>query len=334
MIVKPSSTRQTTSTPDEGGDGQAFEHVSVLLAEAVDALQLQPGDTVIDVTIGGGGHSSVILQSIGSEGHLIGFDQDAMAIDHVKETLGTQYPEQLTLIHDNFSNVRKYEAQFGTRPSVSAVLLDLGVSYAQIRSTGRGFSFTRPDDPLDMRMDQRGSTTVEHIVNSASHEDLTIILKEYGEEPYSRRIAQAIVSRREEQPLSTVGDLLECVARGYRGKKKPKRHMATKTFQALRIAVNQELERLPSMLHDAVSILSSGGRLAVITFHSLEDRIVKHTFRTAARDCICEPEIPICVCTHKASVKRITKKPILPTEEELTRNPKSRSAKLRIIEKL
>lgn len=310
-------------------------HTPVLLNEAVDALQLQPGHVIIDGTIGGGGHAREILTRISPQGVLIGFDQDRDAIEHVRATLGQDYDqEHLILIHDNFINLPIYERQFRPYSTVNGVLLDLGVSFHQIRAEGRGFSFQKPEEPLDMRMDERSSTTAQHLINSLSQPDLTQLLRDYGEEPNAQRIAHYIVEQRKQKPLQTTGDLLECIYQGYAGKSKPASHIATRTFQALRIAVNKELEYLPTMLAQAITTLSPGGIFAVITFHSLEDRIVKRFFKKASLDCICPLEFPECRCEHRATIRRITKRPIRPSESEVQFNPKSRSALLRVIEKI
>lgn len=310
-------------------------HTPVLLDETVDALQLHPGDVVIDGTVGGGGHTAEILKRVSPNGVVIGFDQDQAAINYVQTTLGQIYSrKQLHLIHDNFNNLPDYERELRTYPAIHAILLDLGISLHQVRSHGRGFSFQATDDPLDMRMDERSSITAAHLLNSLSQQELELLIRENGEEPHAKRIAQAIVQRRVETPLTTVHDLRECIYEAYAGKAKPQSHIATRTFQALRIAVNHELEYLPHMLETAIATLSSGGRLAVITFHSLEDRIVKRYFREASLDCICPVELPECRCQHTATIRRITRKPIRPSATELSLNPKARSAQLRVVEKI
>lgn len=323
--LKPTMTH--TKEPDY--------HTPVLLDETVDALQLHPGNIVIDGTIGGGGHAGEILKRISPNGVLIGFDQDRAAIDYVQTTLGHKYSrERLHLIHDNVRNLPEYERELHAYPAIHAILLDLGISLHQVRSHGRGFSFQATEDPLDMRMDERSSTTAAHLLNSLSQHELEQLIRENGEEPHAKRIAQAIVQRRTEQPLATVHDLRECIYEAYAGKAKPQSHIATRTFQAFRIAVNHELDFLPHMLENALARLSSGGRLAVITFHSLEDRIVKRYFREASIDCICPVELPECRCQHTATVRRITRKPIRPSVAECTINPKARSAQLRVVEKI
>lgn len=309
-------------------------HTPVLLHEAVDGLHLQPGATVIDGTLGGGGHARALLERIMPGGHLIGFDRDQDAINHIQATLGTQYGlDQLTLIHDTYYSLNQH-ARSLSLTTVHAILLDLGISFHQIRDAGRGFSFQAVNEPLDMRMDVRQDLTATYLLNSYSERQLADIIHNYGEDPHARRIARNIVTQRQQQPLTIVQDLLNCVERAYRGSRKPKSHMATRTFQAIRIAVNDELDKLADVITDAISILTPGGYLAVITFHSLEDRIVKQTFKTAAQECICPPEFPECRCTHQATIQIVTKKPIIPSEQELINNPNARSAKLRIAKKI
>lgn len=293
------------------------------------ALQLQPGMTVIDGTLGGGGHARAILEQIQPNGTLIGFDQDQMAVEHIQQTLGKRYSaKQLIVIHDNFKNVLSYCQK------ADAILLDLGVSLRQLKQPGRGFSFRMPDDPLDMRMDQRIKRTAADLINTLSLNDLTQLLRDYGEEPKARIIARRIIEERDLEPLHQVKDLLRPIYQVYPLGRYSVQQAATRTFQALRIAVNNELQLLPQALTDLISILRSGGRLAVITFHSLEDRLVKQTFRAAARTCVCPPDFPECRCTTTPSIRLITKHVIIPTASEVQRNPQAHSAKLRVIEKL
>lgn len=311
-------------------------HQPVLLQETIKLLQLQPGDTVLDGTIGGGGHARAILEHITPGGRLFGFDRDAEAISHVQKTLLPDYAQsdELTLIHDNFSHFTNYSSQYPQLQSLQAVILDLGVSWHQLDTTGRGFSFQRPNDPLDMRMDTRQPFTAAELLNTASEVELTELLRTYGEEPNARRIARHICTQRQQAPLRIIDDVLRCVALGYRGRSKPRTHMATRTLQAIRIAVNEELALLPAAIENFITRLSSSGRLAVITFQPLEERIVKQAFRLAAQGCICPSELPICVCQQTPQAKIITRRPIFPSEEEIQANPKARSAKLRVIEKL
>ena len=310
-------------------------HIPVLMDQTLDALQLRPGRVIIDGTVGGGGHAQAILQRILPGGTLIGFDRDRDAIDHAEAGWKQSFaPDQCVLIHDSTAEILQYAERLQEYPAIHGAMLDLGISSHHLEGSQRGFSFQQSEEPLDMRMDTRTERTAAHLLNTVSEADLTTLLREYGEEPNARRIARAVVEQRNAQPLATVQDLVECVAKGYRGKSKPKSHMATRTFQALRIAVNRELEQLPDMLRAVMSLLSPGARLAVITFHSLEDRIVKHTFKDMVTDCICPPEFPECRCDHPAIAKLITKKPIPPTPHEVEVNPRARSAKLRCLEKL
>lgn len=302
-------------------------HTPVLREEVLTALNLKPGQTILDGTLGGGGHARAILERIGPTGTVIGFDQDASAIQEVTTTLGRDYPQQLIVIHANVRQWRDYVTQQPVLQHVTGALLDLGISAHQLIEPGRGFSFNAVADPLDMRMDQRQSITAAAIANTWSLNQLTNLLRNYGEEPRARSIAQAIVQQRELQPLATVGDLLKAI-----GPKSGRGYPPARTFQAFRIAVNDELGLLPQLLTDIISLLTPGSRFAVITFHSLEDRIVKQTFAFAAKGCICPPTAPACVCDHVPSIKLITKKPICPSDNEITHNSKARSAKLRVIE--
>lgn len=301
-------------------------HVPVLRSEVVELLQPHPRDTIVDGTLGGGGHATILLQRIQPGGTLIGFDQDVVAIRHIKTTLGQEYgSNQLIVIHDNFRHLRQYCTQ------ANAILLDLGVSSYQLSAGERGFSFRAVTEPLDLRMDIRQAQTGAELLNELSEEALSDIFRDYGEVRRARHLAEVIVRRRLAQPMRTVQDLLDCVAEVYR---QPNSQILAPIWQALRIAVNAELDLLPAALSDAISILSSGGRLAVITFHSLEDRIVKHHFQELVVGCTCPPELPVCVCQRQPTIKLITRKPVVPSSEEIAINPKSRSAKLRVIEKI
>ncbi|MBI2415203.1 MAG: 16S rRNA (cytosine(1402)-N(4))-methyltransferase RsmH [Candidatus Kerfeldbacteria bacterium] len=306
-------------------------HIPVLLNQVVDQLRLRPGMIVLDGTIGGGGHARSILERIVPGGQLIGFDQDVVAIHQIQSTLGKQYtPAQLFLIHDNVRRVRQYVHR------LDAAVLDLGVSAHQLATPGRGFSFQHPADPLDMRMDQRHPITAADLLRDLSISAIGQLLRNYGEEPRAQVIARAIGQQRQLAPIRTVADLLTCVAAAYGSSDRriKGKHVATRTWQALRIAVNEELILLPELLRDCIDLLTSGGRLAVIAFHSLEDRIVKQQFVQASKNCLCPPELPECRCDHRASIRLITTKPIQPTSAEVATNPKARSAKLRVIEKL
>lgn len=301
-------------------------HVPVLRSEVVELLRPHPRDTIIDGTLGGGGHASELLKRIQPGGRLIGFDQDAAAIKEIAATLGQEYgSKQLLVIHDNFRHLRQYCTQ------ANAILLDLGVSSYQLSAGERGFSFRASAEALDLRMDIRQAQTGADVLNQFTGTKLASVFREYGEVRRADHLARVIVQRRLLHPILTVQDLLDCVAEVYRH---PTSDILAPIWQALRIAVNAELELLPQALSDAISILSPGGRLGVITFHSLEDRIVKHYFQALLVGCICPPEIPVCVCNRTPTIKLVTRKPIVPSAEEIKANPKSRSAKLRVIEKI
>ncbi|HEX8974429.1 MAG TPA: 16S rRNA (cytosine(1402)-N(4))-methyltransferase RsmH [Patescibacteria group bacterium] len=312
-------------------------HKTVLLKETIEALDLKPGMIVVDATLGGGGHSLEVLRKIGEKGKLIAFDRDVDAIRRFEKRLevgaaGVFGKENVHIFHDNYSVLKDSLASIGIS-SVDAILADLGISSDQLADEQRGMSF-QSDAPLDMRMDQTKGITASGVVNTYAEQELARILKEYGDEQYARAIAKNIVAEREKAPFESTSQLVALIERSvppaYRHKKI---HFATKTFQALRIEVNQELESLKSFLFQAVEILKPGGRLAIITFHSGEDALVKHTLRENARGCICPPEFPVCQCGRKPLVEIITRRPIVPSEDEVVENPRSRSAKLRVVRK-
>lgn len=317
------------------------KHASVLLKEVVEGLSLRPGMVVVDATLGGGGHTRALLEHILPGGKLVAIDADTQALDRfevraqsdvfLKQALADT---SLALVHGNYSAIVETLGDAGSE-HVDAVLADLGFSSDQIEDGERGFSFQK-DGPLDMRLDQTTDLTAEKIVNTCTEKEIEQFLYKYGEESEARRIAEAIVTEREKRPLRTTHDLAALIERVYpRGKRyRLKIHPATKTFQALRIAVNQEGEHLVTFLSQAVKCLNVGGRLAVITFHSGEDRIVKQFFRDASQGCICPPNFPVCRCEQTPTIRLITRKPIVPSEQERHTNPRARSAKLRIIEKL
>jgi len=309
-----------------------MEHTPVLLPPVVTGLALRPGATCIDATLGGGGHAEALLRVTGPDGRLLGLDADAEAIARVRRRLAA-YADRVTLIRANFRELAAVATANGFT-AVDAILLDLGVSSYQLDSAARGFSFLAAG-PLDMRMDLHSDLTAAEIVNEWPQAELANVIYRYGEETHSRRIARAIVAAR---PLRTTAELAEVIARAAGGRAEWGRtHPATKTFQALRIAVNDELGALEAALPQARDCLATGGRVAVIAFHSLEDRIVKQFMQREARDCVCPPDLAlagICRCGHKASLRIITRKPISPDEDEVIANPRSRSAKLRIAERL
>lgn len=308
-----------------------YTHKPVLLQECIQALQIRPDGIYVDGTLGRAGHSAEIAKRLTS-GRLLCIDQDQSAIDAAKVRLAP-WMDHVTLIHDNFSNLAQVLEQSGVRAQVDGMLFDLGVSSPQLDDAARGFSYMH-DAPLDMRMDTRAPLTAYEIVNTWSGEELRRILYEYGEERYAPAIAKAIVRSREIAPIRTTLELVEII----RGAMPPaalreKQHPAKRSFQAIRIAVNGELDVLPPMLEAAVDGLKPGGRLAVITFHSLEDRLVKRTLADMAKGCTCPPEFPVCVCGKKPRVKLVNRKPVVSGPEELEENPRARSAKLRVAEK-
>lgn len=309
----------------------AYNHIPVLLQESLDALQIREDAVIVDGTLGRAGHAQSIVQRL-TAGRLIGIDRDSSALEAARERLAP-WQDRVTLLHGNFADLSALLGQAGVS-AVDGLLFDLGVSSPQLDDAGRGFSY-RQDAPLDMRMDLSASLTAREIVNTWSAEELRRILYEYGEERYAPRIAQAIVRSRETSPIETTLQLVDIIRSAMPGAAlREKQHPAKRSFQALRIAVNGELDALPPMLSDAADLLTPGGRLAVITFHSLEDRIVKQTMRELARGCICPPEFPVCVCGRKPTLRLVTRKPILPSAEEIAANPRARSARLRVAEKL
>ena len=308
-----------------------FSHRSVLLTETVDSLMLKPGGTYLDGTIGGGGHSLEILERLSGNCRLIGTDQDDEAIEAAKERLKA-YAESVNIVRSNYVSFREVLCSLDVE-LLDGILLDLGVSSHQLDDPERGFSY-REDAPLDMRMDRRNERTAADIVNYASEAELYRIIRDYGEDPFAKNIAKHIVKAREEAPVLTTLQLAECIKQAIPAKIRAKGgHPAKQTFQALRIELNGELDVLKESLGNMIDALKPGGRFAVITFHSLEDRIVKQAFREAENPCTCPPDFPVCVCGKVSKGKVITRKPVLPSEEELKENRRSASAKLRVFEK-
>jgi len=303
-----------------------YTHKSVLYQEVVAALRPAPGKRFIDGTVGGGGHAWRILATSFPDGQLLGMDADPAALQVARDRLAAFGP-RVTFVQSNFVRLEEIAKQSGFYPA-HGVLLDLGISSMQLIDATRGFSFQH-DGPLDMRMNPDLQRTAANLVNDLPTKELADLIWHYGEERYARRIARAIVAAR---PLTTTGELAQIVARAVG--RRERIHPATRTFQALRIAVNDELSALETVLPQAVRVLAPGGRLAVISFHSLEDRLVKNFFRQESRDCICPPKMPVCSCQHKASLKIVTRHPMVPSDREKARNPRSRSAKLRVAEKL
>lgn len=309
-----------------------FSHVPVLLNEVIENLNIKEDGIYFDGTLGGGGHSGEILKRLGPSGRLIATDQDREAIESTRERL-KEFGDKLTIVKDNFVNIDAVLKNLGVK-EVDGILLDLGVSSYQLDNKDRGFSY-REDAPLDMRMDKDSGKTAEDIVNDYTAEELTRIIREYGEDPLAAKIARTIVAAREKERIKTTFQLNEIIRSALPEKVKRKvGHPAKQTYQAIRIELNHELEVLEQSLDKMIDLLAPGGRLCIITFHSLEDRIVKNTFRNAMNPCICPPEFPVCVCGRKSKGNIITRKPIAPGEEELKVNPRSKSSKLRVFEKL
>ncbi|MDP2624986.1 MAG: 16S rRNA (cytosine(1402)-N(4))-methyltransferase RsmH [Candidatus Peregrinibacteria bacterium] len=308
----------------------SFEHQSVLLPETIQFLTLKSGAKVLDGTFGLGGHAKSILECIGSTGKYYAFDLDKENLEEAKKRL-KDYDSQLTTFHDNFAHCQNRLESVGVT-HVDAILLDLGLSSPHVDDAVRGFSVLK-EGPLDMRFDRSQGETAADIVNHWSYEDLRQIFYEYGEEKYAPKIARLIIEQRDSQPFETTSDLVDLIGTIMKSSG-DQRRTATRVFQALRIAVNEELTVLEETLPIMLSLLAPKGRMVVISYHSLEDRIVKHAFKEVARSCVCPRELPRCECSGKASYKILTKKPITSSETELVDNPRSRSAKLRVIERL
>lgn len=308
-----------------------FHHISVLLDECIDALNIRPDGIYVDGTLGGAGHSSQIAKRL-TTGRLIGIDRDPVALKAAGERLAP-YKDRVTLVHSNFCEVASVLQQLEIS-GVDGILLDLGVSSPQLDDGARGFSYMA-DAPLDMRMNNEDALSAYEVVNQWSQEELKRILYDYGEERYAPQIAGAICRRRVEKPIETTLELVDVIRSAMPAAAlREKQHPAKRSFQAIRIAVNDELGSVEKVMRDAIKCLNSGGRLAIITFHSLEDRIVKNGMADAAKGCTCPPNFPVCVCGKKPQAKQITRKPIVSGQEELDRNPRARSAKLRVCEKL
>jgi 16S rRNA (cytosine1402-N4)-methyltransferase len=315
---------------------QEARHLPVLLDEVLEHLAPRPGGRYLDGTVGLGGHSRAILERTGGEARVLGLDRDEQALALARENLAG-FGGAAHLAHASYSGFREALAEAGW-DAVDGALLDLGVSSLQLDAPERGFSFAA-DGPLDMRMDPSGDLgleSAEGLVNRADLEELKQIIGRLGEEPMGGRIARAIVEERDREPITTTGRLAEIVAGAYPAARRAKsrRHPATKTFQALRMAVNRELDELQEFLDGVTEYVNQAGRIVIISFHSLEDRVVKHRFRDMARECVCPSWQPVCTCDGQAVLRVLTKKPVLPGEEEVARNPRARSAKLRAAEKL
>lgn len=307
-----------------------FAHKSVLLEETIEGLNVKPDGIYVDGTLGGAGHSFEIVKRLSDKGRLIGIDQDEAAIKTATERIGSN--SQVTIVRSNYCDMIKVLNDLGI-DGVDGILLDLGVSSYQLDTVERGFSY-RYDTELDMRMDQRQTLTAKDIVNQYSEKELFRIIRDYGEEQFAQNIAKHIVQYRQDKEIETTFELNEIIKASIPAKKRQNGHPSKKTFQAIRIECNRELEVLKTSLEGMIDILKPGGRLAIITFHSLEDRIVKVAFKNAENPCTCPPEFPVCVCGKKSKGKQTTRKPILPSDEEMEVNSRAKSAKLRVFEKI
>ena len=309
-----------------------FNHTSVLLNESIEGLNIKPEGIYVDGTLGGAGHASVVAGRLTGKGRLIGIDQDEAAIEAATARL-EPFKEHVTIVRDNYRNTPAVLRQLQI-DGIDGMLLDLGVSSYQLDNEERGFSY-RYDTPLDMRMDQRSSFSAREIINEYSEMELFRVIRDYGEDKFAKNIAKHIVAARKQKPIETTGELNEIIKAAIPAKMRAEGgHPSKRTFQAIRIAVNDELGELPPMLQAASQLLAPGGRLAVISFHSLEDRIIKKTLQELATGCTCPPNFPVCVCGKKPKMKLVTRKPIVAGAAELVYNPRARSAKLRVAEKI
>ena len=308
-----------------------FSHYSVLLQETIDELHIRPDGIYVDGTLGGGGHAFQVCSRLNENGHFYGIDQDAAAIEAAGERLRC-FGNQVTIIRSNYCRmVEELKARGIT--GVDGIVLDLGVSSYQLDEADRGFTY-REDAALDMRMDQRQEKTARDIVNGYSEMELYRVIRDYGEDKFAKNIAKHIVQAREKKPVETTGELVEIIKAAIPAKiRMQKGHPAKQTFQAIRIELNRELEVLRDSLDDMIDFLNPGGRICIITFHSLEDRIVKNAFRTNEHPCTCPPDFPVCVCGKVSKGRVVTRKPVLPGEKELEENSRSKSAKLRVFER-
>lgn len=309
-----------------------FEHIPVLLEEIIDILNPQNGEVFVDCTLGGAGHSKEIVKRIVPQGRLIGIDQDTNALAAAQINL-VEYLNYVTFVHSNYENLEQILTEYSPQ-GIDGILFDLGVSSHQLDEGERGFSYMQ-DAPLDMRMDRKSSFTAKELINSYSAEDLERIIKDYGEERWAKRIVQFIIEARQIETIETTGQLVNIIKKAIpAGARKEGPHPAKRTFQAIRIEINRELEVLEKTIETAVKFLKPGGRIGIISFHSLEDRIVKEKFKYMALDCICPKELPICQCNKKPLVRVLTRKPVTANKQELEDNPRSRSAKFRAAIKL
>lgn len=308
-----------------------FKHISVLLQECIDGLNIKPDGIYVDGTLGGGGHSFEICKKLGDGGRHIGIDQDGNAIAAATKRL-EPFADRTSIVRSNYSDIQTVLSDLQIK-KVDGILLDLGVSSHQLDDESRGFTY-RVDAPLDMRMDVRNEKTAADLLNTADEMELFRIIRDYGEEKFAKNIAKHIVNERKKKPIETTGELVEIIDHAIPAKvRKNGGHPAKRTFQAIRIALNRELEVLEDSLDTMIDLLNPGGRLCIITFHSLEDRIVKNNFRRNENPCTCPSNFPVCICGNKSKGRVVTRKPILPSEKELEENSRSKSAKLRIFEK-
>ena len=310
----------------------AFEHKSVLLYETVDSLNIRPDGIYVDGTLGGGGHAYEVCRRLGEHGRLIGIDQDADAIAAATKRL-EPFADKVTVVRSNYENIASVLHELGIE-KVDGIYLDLGVSSYQLDTASRGFTY-REDAPLDMRMDQRNTQTAADIVNTYSAMEISRIIRDYGEDRFAKNIAKHIVRQRQEKPYETTGELIETIKAAIPAKiRATGGHPAKRTFQAIRIELNHELDVLRDTLDTMIDLLNDGGRICIITFHSLEDRIVKSNFKKNENPCTCPSNFPVCVCGKKSKGRVVTRKPVLPSEKELEENSRSKSAKLRVFERV
>ena len=310
-----------------------FNHYSVLLNETIENLNIKPDGIYVDGTLGGGGHAYQVASRLSEKGRLIGIDQDADAIAAAGERL-KEFGDKITIIRSNYANMKEELHRIGVE-KVDGIVLDLGVSSFQLDTPERGFTYRDESAPLDMRMDDRQSLTAKDIVNGYSEMELYRIIRDYGEDKFAKNIAKHIVQERAKKPIETTGELTEIIRASISMKVQVTGgHPAKRTFQAIRIELNKELEVLQNNLDDMIDLLNPGGRICIITFHSLEDRIVKTNFKRNENPCTCPSDFPVCVCGKKSKGKVVTRKPILPSEEELEVNSRSKSAKLRVFERV
>lgn len=321
--------------PQDGRKGTAmeFKHKSVLLRETIEHLNIKPDGIYVDGTLGGGGHAYEVCKRLSSKGRFIGIDQDEDAVKAASRRL-SEFEDRVRIIRSNYCKMREALAEVGIY-KIDGVILDLGVSSYQLDDPGRGFTYRVEDAPLDMRMDQRQHFTAKDLLNTYSEMDLYQIIRDYGEDKFAKNIAKHIVAAREEKEIETTGELTEIIKRAIPAKVRMNGgHPAKRTFQAIRIELNRELEVLQDSLEDIIELLNPGGRLCIITFHSLEDRIVKNIFKKSEQPCTCPKEFPVCVCGRKPLGTVITRKPVIPSEEEVVYNSRSKSAKLRVFERI